>query len=100
MRDLSELTAADFEPLEGTDFKVRDAETLATVLVLALVEVVRLQEKAGFRQPFVLHFHGPASPVLDHSVHHLSHDEMGELECFLGPVMAGGPGTTYEAVFA
>jgi len=99
MRDLSELTAADFEPLEGTEFQVRDADAPATVLVLHLVEVVRLPERPGHRQPFTLHFLGPVSPVLDYIVHHLSHPLMGEMELFLGPVLANGPGTTYEAVF-
>jgi hypothetical protein len=101
VRDLSTLTAGDFEPLVGTDFDVRDPATGETVVVLRLVEVLRQRERPGQqRQPFVLHFLGPDAPVLNQVVHSLSHNEMGELECFMGPVVAGGPGITYEAVFS
>ena len=123
MRDLAVLTAADFEPLIGTDFQVFGFEVYgfevydlkvpgsdvpgpdasgpppAPVLVISLVEVQLLGERPGHRQPFVLHFAGPASPVLGQQVHRLSNAEMGELEFFLGPVMSDGPGITYEAVF-
>ncbi len=101
MRDLSTLTAGDFEALVGTDFDVRDPATGATVVVLRLVEVLRLRQRPGqSREPFVLHFLGPDAPVLNQVVHHLLHTEMGELECFMGPVVAEGPGITYEAVFS
>ncbi|HXW79651.1 MAG TPA: hypothetical protein VEJ84_09130, partial [Acidimicrobiales bacterium] len=92
MRDLAALTADDFEPLTGSDFRVAaskaagsTAETSA--LVIRLVEVRRLKERPGYRPPFVLHFEGPLSPVLAQEVHHLSHPELGELELFVGPVM-------------
>ena len=109
MRDLAALTAADFEPLVGTDFQVSGADVPgpdasapppATVLVIRLVQVQLLRERTGHRrQPFVLRFTGPASPVLAQQIQRLSHAEMGELEFFLGPVVSDPPGVTYEAVF-
>jgi hypothetical protein len=100
MRDLASLTAADFEPFSGSDFEVRHPATGQAVLVLRLVEVTAWGPPLEHRQPFRLHFQGPASPVLPQAIHRLSHPEMGELDLFVGPVMAPGPGTTYEAVFA
>jgi hypothetical protein len=114
VRDLAALTAADFEPLIGTDFEVFASPVPgcdlpgsempgppgAPVLVIRLVEVHLLPEWPGHRQPFVLHFTGPASPVLAQQIHRLTHSSMGELELFLGPVVSATPGITYEAVFA
>jgi hypothetical protein len=107
VRDLAALTAADFEPLVGTDFQVSGADVPgpdasappAPVLVIRLVEVQLLRERPGHRQPFALRFTGPASPVLAQQIQRLSHAEMGELEFFLGPVVSDAPGVTYEAVF-
>jgi hypothetical protein len=33
------------------------------------------------------------------AIHRLSHPEMGEVDLFVGPVLSGAPGTTYEAIF-
>ena len=37
--------------------------------------------------------------ALEYTVHRLSHAALGELECFIGPVLADEPGMTYEAHF-
>jgi hypothetical protein len=108
VRDLAALTAGDFEPLIGTDFQVSGSDVPgpdacgpppAPGLVIRLVEVQLVRERPGHRQPFVLCFTGPASPVLAQQIQRLSHAEMGELEFFLGPVVSDAPGITYEAVF-
>ena len=114
MRDLGELTAADWDPLVGTDFHVGavpGAEDRAAAVtgevagatgpaVLRLVQVTRLGDSPGPRQPFSLRFLGPVSPVMPDAIHRLSHPEMGEVDLFVGPVLSGAPGTTYEAIFA
>lgn len=114
MRDLGELTAADWDPLVGTDFHVgavpqtEDGAAAATGEVagsakpsaLRLVQVTRLGDSPGPRQPFSLRFLGPASPVMPHAIHRLSHPGLGEVDLFVGPVLSGAPGTTYEAIFA
>jgi hypothetical protein len=107
MWDLAALTADEFEPLIGTNFEVSGQVSdfqvpgpyQPSVLAIRLVEVQRLPERPGQRQPFVLHFEGPTSPVLLQQMHRVSHAELGDIEFFLGPVMSDGPGVTYEAVF-
>ncbi len=97
MRDLSALTAADFESAVGTEFEVArgDAESVA----LRLVRVTVVGERPGHRTPFALEFIGPRLPVLDQVIHRMTHPDMGEFELFVGPVVSEADGTTYEAVF-
>jgi hypothetical protein len=99
VRDLASLTAADFEAAVGSRFAIATGEPGAW-LTVRLTEVVQLKEWPGHRWPFLVHFEGPLSPVLAHVVHHVSHPELGELDIFLGPVLSGTGGITYEAVFA
>jgi hypothetical protein len=99
VRDLSSLTASEFEAALGSVFEVVDADR-RVVLSLSLVEVVRRPEQAGQRQqPFSLYWTGAPTPILPPLIHHLTHPKMGEMEIFLGPIAAAGPAVTYEAVF-
>jgi hypothetical protein len=98
MRDLSSLTAADFEAALGTVFEIVDGD--ANRVKIQLAEVVVLGERTGHRQPFSLRFHGPLSPVCEQITHHVVHAEMGDFELFLGPIAADAERITYEAVFA
>ena len=97
MRDLARLTADDFEPFVGDDFYV----TLdgSDSLKVVLLRVRRLGERWGYREPFLVHFLGPRTPVLSHETHILVNPEFGELAVFVGPVIANDDGTTYESVF-
>jgi Domain of unknown function (DUF6916) len=98
MSDLAALTAADFEAVAGSDFRV--AGSAPDPPALSLARVVRLAEPPpGHRQPFSLRFRGPAVPVLEQGIHRLVHAEMGELEIFLVPIAADQDSRTYEAVF-
>lgn len=107
MRDLASLTAADFVPVVGSDFEVLEIEAGGPLpdesserLRLRLAEVVELPEgEAGFRRPFSLRFRGPRHPLLGQLTHRLGHEQLGEMEVFLGPIAADADGTTYEAVF-
>lgn len=98
MRDLSSLTAADFQPAVGTVFEVHHGA--AEPLRIRLIEVVAFGERPGHRQPFALRFEGPESPVLEQVTHRVVHPHVGELELFLGPVQSGSEGVRYEAVFS
>jgi hypothetical protein len=100
VRDLSALTAGDFEPLIGDEFHLSSPGSGADVVVVRLVEVLRQREWPGHRQPFVLHFGGPSAPVMYQAVYRLSHSALGELECLIGPVVSSAPGITYEAIFS
>jgi hypothetical protein len=103
VRDLAVLTAEDFEPLVGDEFRLSGTEPGAdpvNAVVILLAEVLRQREWPGHRQPFVLHFSGPDAPVMTQGVYRLSHFALGQLDCFMGPVMSDTPGITYEAVFS
>ncbi len=97
MRDLSALTAADFESAVDTEFEVAHGD--GDWVALRLARVVVAGERPGHRSPFTLEFVGPSSPVLDHVIHVVTHPDMGAFELFLGPVVSPADGTTYEAVF-
>ena len=100
MLDLATATPELFERAVGSHFAVRigDGETLPIRLDEVVVEAA---VRTGSRQPFVLRFSGPPSPVLAPLTHHLTHSGLGELELFLGPVHSGAADhVVYEAVFA
>jgi hypothetical protein len=98
--ELGALTAGDFEPLMGEDFHLSECSAGGQSVHVRLVEVLRQRERAGHRQPFAVHFVGPEAPVLYQDVHRLSHPQLGEIECLIGPVMSDAPGVTYEAIFS
>ena len=100
MRDLSALTAGDFEPLVGEPFQLSETGAGSGSVEVRLVEVLRQKQRPGHRQPFTLHFLGPREPVLHQGVRLLSHTDLGELECLIGPVLSDSPGVTYEAIFS
>jgi hypothetical protein len=97
MRDLAELTAADFEGVAGSIFEVigPGQEPLA----IRLADVILLPERPGPRRPFSLRFEGPHDRVLPQAVHRIRHRDMGDLEVFIGPIASDSTGITYEAVF-
>jgi hypothetical protein len=97
MRDLAELTAADFEGMVGSIFEMMDPGR--EPLAIRLADVILLPERPGHRQPFSLRFEGPRAPVLPQAIHRIRHRDMGDLEIFIGPIASGSTGITYEAVF-
>jgi hypothetical protein len=84
----------------GEYFLLSETGTAEGSVDIRLVEVLRQRGRPCHRQPFAVHFQGPASPVFYQALYRLSHPEMGEMECLVGPVMSDGPGVTYEAVFS
>jgi hypothetical protein len=100
VRDLSTLTADDFEPAVGTLFVTSaDDPGEATIVDLRLVEVHRWKGTSGLRAAFTLRFLGPTDPVLSHDVHRIDHVDLGPMDIFLGPVVDPCAGVMYEAVF-
>jgi hypothetical protein len=96
MRDLSSLTASDFEAALGTVFQIALPDGARVPLELAEVRVVGAAEG----RPFSLLFRGPLSPVCAQVTHRVVHPVMGEFELFLGPIASDSEHVTYEAVFA
>lgn len=97
MRDLAGLTAGDFEPFVGDEFNVDPGGSHP--LKIVLLEVLRLGDSPAAQKPFAVHFLGPRDPLLLHETHRLVNPDFGELEIFIGPIVAANDGTTYEAVF-
>jgi len=69
---------------------------------LELVECRKLGApcaKASRREPFILLFRGPHSPVLPQRIYAFDFSELGTLEIFIVPVGPDGTGMQYEAIF-
>ncbi|HEY2507675.1 MAG TPA: hypothetical protein VGI58_14260 [Streptosporangiaceae bacterium] len=119
MRDLTTLTAGDFEAVVGSDFTVikqawgqsstaapstRPENTAGAApigpMTISLGRVVPMATRvSGHRLAFSLRFHGPADPALGQGIHRLAHAQMGELDIFLVPIAADQYSRSYEAVF-
>ena len=97
MTDLGAITADDFEPHIGTEFRrVADDGHEAS---LQLVEVNRRGRQWQDRESFSLLFRDPGDVGLAQNLHPLQHETLGELEIFLVPVGRTEAGWEYEAVF-
>jgi hypothetical protein len=98
MRDLSTLTADQFEAHRGTAFSV---EAQGGEMVLQLEGVERRAGAPQARAAFSVFWLGPAgSPFLAQGIRTLRHRELGEMELFLVPVEEVEGGVRYQAVFA
>ncbi len=92
--DLSAIRVENFAPLVGTTF---ESESLA----LTLTEASPLSAPphvAGGRQPFRLHFSGPA-PLISQGIRCLTSQAGESLEIFLVPIGTTDGGFLYEAIF-
>jgi hypothetical protein len=87
VRDLTSLTAGDFEPLVDSAFQVNDARVQEVSLRLA--RVTRLPERLGYRPPFSLHWIGPPAPILSQQIHHLTHPDIGRPRYLSHPDSSG-----------
>jgi len=97
MTDLGALTADDFQPLIGTQFRrVADDGREAR---LQLAEVSRHGRQFAERESFSLLLRDPGEIGLAQGMHPLQHETLGELELFLVPVGRTDEGWEYEAVF-
>jgi hypothetical protein len=97
---LQNLTAASFEGLVGSDFRLDPAEAGITSLRLVEAKDVTGRYGAGPRRaPFTLLFRGPKSPLLSQRIYALVHEALGRLEIFLVPLGPDPEGMRYEAVF-
>lgn len=94
---LAELQLTDFTPHVGEGFQT-ERDGIAVRLVLE--EALPLPKHPNRpRDPFALHFMGPAEPQLQQAIHRLIHPALGELEIFLVPTGLDARGTAYEAIF-
>lgn len=100
MPDLAALTVAFFNAHVGTAFTVADDAGGRLELRLTDATASGDQPSGDRRQPFAVHFLGPARPILSQQIRTLENDETGTLELFLVPLGPHGDGIQYEAVFS
>jgi hypothetical protein len=103
---LDSLTAAHFQEIQGTRFRVTHGPASHE---FELVSVTEFPDAAQgtFRKPFSILFHGPLDPVLPQGTHRLEHENLGVLDLFMVPVGPNEPAAAgqeptamrYEAVF-
>jgi hypothetical protein len=97
---LEDLTAAAFEELVGTRFRIALGD--GGILELVLSQVDRYEAHPGPRaEPFSALFHSPTEGrrFLSQQTYRLEHDRLGALEVFLVPLGPDAKGMRYEAVF-
>jgi uncharacterized protein DUF6916 len=97
VRDLQELTAADFVPLHGESFRVRSED--APPFEVELIDVSEGARGSGTRAQFSLVFRGGPNPPLPQRIYRVEHDQLGALDIFLVPLGPDAVGQRYEAVF-
>lgn len=96
MPDPTNLTAADFSPLEGDTVKVEaDGIGIEATLLEITTGGSALRDGGGF----ALLFQGPVEPSLPQATYQVSHAAIGTQQLFLVPVAKTEAGYQYEAIF-
>jgi hypothetical protein len=105
MAELAWITFDQFSGRVGEEFVVRS--DAGGAIRTELVEATESPQLGGSgpegqkRHQFSLVFLGPADPVLTQGIHHIQHDELGELDLFLVPIGPGPDGgQQYQSLFA
>ncbi|MDQ3280927.1 MAG: hypothetical protein M3Q69_05910 [Acidobacteriota bacterium] len=97
---LETLTIDSFEPHVGSSFwAYPDPQNRVE---LRLVKVTKVMENAAAqleRTPFMLHFVGPGSLLLEQRTYRMEHEAFGPMPMFLVPVEGDAGGYLYEAIF-
>lgn len=96
---LSDLSAANFEPLEGQGFLVAHPGHQETLILEQVTH--ETYEQAGAHKAFSLFLRGESSSVmLNQGIHMLQHTELGSLEIFMVPIGRYPDGShRYQIVF-
>ena len=96
---MNNLTEEEFSKHVGTQFRATLGEH---EINLTLTEVKRympgVNEEQGMER-FSVFFDGPPDIVLPPQTYLLRHDQMGELDIFLGAIKGDAQRINYEAVF-
>jgi hypothetical protein len=95
-KELSALTADDFEPRSGETFRLA---TPNGALELKLVEVRRLGPALRAGGAFALTFQSAPGPFLPQATYPVGHPELGTLEIFVVPLGPKNGGNQYEVIF-
>ena len=103
---LESLTLATFADKIGHTFGVQVDQ--GSSIDTRLIEARRLNARSADgrpslgprgREPFSLHFLGPATPRLQQRIYRVTHDTVGAHDIFLVPIGLRDGGLLYEAIF-
>lgn len=96
LRDLADLSLADFLPSVGSSF----ARVGEPAVSLSLVSASKIGQGHPNRvEPFCLLFEGPRELSLEQGMHELECGPLGTLGIFVVPVGLSPTGRLYEAIF-
>jgi len=95
-KPIAALTAADFEPLHGAEFRTAAA---GGELALKLIQVQRLGSALRAGGAFSLMFTTPPGPFLPQAIYPLTHSALGTLELFIVPLAPKDGANRYEVIF-
>jgi len=96
---LETLTYDQMRELVGTRFSIDLDGQLCELVLTNAAKVMESEAARLARNPFSLHFTGPAEPFLPQRTYPMHHEKLGTLEIFLVPIGRTAGGFTYEAVF-
>jgi hypothetical protein len=97
VRDLGDLTAADFSPLLHERFRFDAAG--ASPFDVELIDVSESGAPGQARAQFALTFRGGPEPPLPQRIYSVEHDRIGRLDLFVVPLGPDDLGQRYEAAF-
>jgi hypothetical protein len=92
---IATLTAADFEPLNGEEFRLTAA---GSELALKLAEVRRSGEAVRVGGAFSVLFTTPEGPSLPQAIYPVTHPALGTLDVFVVPLGPKGGVNRYEVI--
>jgi len=96
---LDKLTYDAMREFVGTPFTIDLGERSCELVLTHAAKVMESEAARLARNPFSLHFTGPAEPFLPQHTYPMHHEKLGTLEIFLVPIGRTAGGFTYEAVF-
>ncbi len=100
MTDLLALSASDFEPHDGTVFRIANGDEAIEAMLIEVVARKGDTVKDAQRSPFAILFRVINGPEFEQQMVHMEHDVMGSLDLFLVPIGPDEEGMRYEATFS
>jgi hypothetical protein len=93
---LDSINSQSFKDQLHTKFQVQASDSAPVTM-----ELIKVNEPptATHLELFLLHFLGPAAPVLRQQIWEFQHPKLGSLHLFMTAVASDPSGTTYEVVF-
>jgi hypothetical protein len=95
MASIDRVNSQTFKDQLHTKFQVQAGDSAPVTMELIGVEE---PPTAPNLELFLLHFLGPAAPVLQQQIWQFRHPQLGALDLFMTAIASDPAGTTYEVV--